>query len=61
MNKYKYTSPTACNFSHEGVMYSLHLDGEYDLPEIEFVNTLVGQGRLVKVEPLIKPKKENEK
>lgn len=61
MKKYKYTSPTPCTFSHEGKMYSLHHGEEYELPDFEFVETLVAQGRLVKVESTAISKKETSK
>lgn len=43
-----YLSYTPCYFSHEGKDYSLHNNEIYELPDIAFVQSLIGQGKLVK-------------
>ncbi len=41
-----YLSYTPCNFTHNGKEYYLYNNETYQLPDTEFVRSLIGQGRL---------------
>jgi hypothetical protein len=43
-----YLSYTPCHFSHDRKDYSLFNNETYELPNIPFVESLIGQGKLVK-------------
>lgn len=43
-----YLSYTPCYFSHDGKDYSLINNEQYELPDIPFIQSLIGQGKLVK-------------
>lgn len=43
-----YLSYTPCHFNYDGKEYSLHNNETYQLPDCPFVQSLIGQGRLVK-------------
>lgn len=42
-----YLSYTPCYFSHNGTDYHLHNNETYQLPNCPFVQSLIGQGKLV--------------
>lgn len=42
-----YLSHTACHFTYDGVEYSLVKGVGYSLPDCDFVQSLVAQGRLI--------------
>lgn len=41
-----YKAHTPCHFTHDGKEYNLHQDETYSLPDCEFVQSLIAQGRL---------------
>lgn len=43
-----YLAITPCYFSHNGTEYYLNNNETYQLPNIAFIQSLIGQGRLVK-------------
>lgn len=43
-----YLANTPCYFSYNGIDYYLNKNETYQLPNIAFVQSLIGQGRLVK-------------
>lgn len=45
--KVVYLAFTPCSFTHEGTEYFLYNNETYELPDIDFVRSLIGQGRMV--------------
>lgn len=42
-----YLSYTPCHFNHEEKEYSLHNNETYELPNCPYVQSLIGQGKLI--------------